>query len=189
MRSVGETQGSIQVLVHHHLATRQRRPPAHPLDLQAQILKAHGVVAVDAAFELQRENPFQITIPAGHKSMAPLPGRDLKTAIELGHVLFPQKPVRRLQRPQLAQPQLLRQAALPGREVALAASTRFRRVGRDHLHSQLVQRPSHLRAAMVVHLAAHLRRPPEMASPIAVQRAERAFALDHFPQSCHHRRG
>src|SRR5216110_492209 len=53
MRSVGETQGSIQVLVHHHLATRQRGPPAHPLDLQAQILKAHGVVAVHAAFELQ----------------------------------------------------------------------------------------------------------------------------------------
>src|SRR6201993_3975885 len=41
---------------------------------------------------------------------------------------------------------------------------------------------------MVVHLAAHLRRQPEMASPIAVQRAEHAFALDHFPQSGHHRR-
>jgi len=32
-------------LMHHHLAAGQRRPPAHPLDLQAQILKAHGVVA------------------------------------------------------------------------------------------------------------------------------------------------
>jgi hypothetical protein len=112
MRSVGETQGSIQVLVHHHLTTRQRRPPAHPLDLQAQILKAHRVIAVYAAFELQGENPFHITIPGGHKRMAPLPGRDLKTAVELGDVIFPQKPVRRLQRPQLAQPQLLRQAAL-----------------------------------------------------------------------------
>ena len=27
-----------------------------------------------------------------------------------------------------------------------------------------------------------------MASPIAVQRAEHALALDHLPQSCHHRR-
>src|SRR3984957_18400491 len=128
VRSVGETQGSIQVLMHPPLATRQRGPPAHPLDLQAQILKAHRVVAVHVAFELQRENAFQVTTPAGHKSVTPLPGRDLKTAVELGDVLFPQKPVRRLQRPQLAPPQLLRQAALPGAEVALAAPTRLRRV-------------------------------------------------------------
>src|ERR1035437_6309570 len=99
MRSVGETQGSIQVLVHHHLATGQRRPPAYPLDLQAQVLKAHGVVAVDAALEPRRENAFQVTSPAGHKSIPPLPGSDLKTAVELGDVIFPQKPVRRLQRP------------------------------------------------------------------------------------------
>ena len=108
MWSVGETESSIQVLMHQHLATRQRRPPAHSLDLQAQILKADRVVAVHAAFELQRENPLQVTTPAGHKSMAPLLGRDLKTAIELGDVIFPQKPVRRFQCPQLAQPQLLR---------------------------------------------------------------------------------
>src|ERR1700726_1054617 len=188
MRSVSETQASVQVLVHHHLAACQRRSPAHPLDLQTEILKAHRVVAVYAAFELQRENPLQITTSAEHKSISPLPGRDLKTAIELGDVIFPQKPVRRLQRPQLAQPQLLRQAALPGREVALAAPTRFGRVGRNHLHAQLVQCPPHLRAAVIIHLAAHLRRQPEMTPPIAVQRAEHAFALDHFLQSRHHRR-
>jgi hypothetical protein len=99
MRSVGETQGSIQVLVYQHLTTRQRRQPAHPLDLQAQILKAHRVIAVHAAFELQGENRFQVTIPAGHKSIAPLPGHKLKTAIELGDIVLPQKPVRRLKRP------------------------------------------------------------------------------------------
>src|SRR5271154_4872595 len=114
------------MLMDHHLATCQRRPPAHPLDLQAQILKAHRVVAVHAAFKLQREYPFQVTTPAGHESIPPLPGRDLKTAVELGDVIFPQKSVRRLERPQLAQPQLLRQAALPGREVALAASATAR---------------------------------------------------------------
>jgi hypothetical protein len=32
--------------------------------LQAEILKAHRVIAVHAAFELQRENPFQVTTPA-----------------------------------------------------------------------------------------------------------------------------
>jgi hypothetical protein len=101
MRSVGETQGSIQVLMHHYLAARQRRPPAHALDLQSQILKAHRVVAVHAAFELQRENPFQVTTSAGHESIPPLPGRDLKTAVELGDIIFPQKPVRRLERRQI----------------------------------------------------------------------------------------
>lgn len=89
MRSVGEAQGSIQVLMHHDLAAGQRRPPAHPLDLQAQVVKTHGVVAVHAALELQRENPFQVTASAGHKSIAPLSGRDLKTAVELGHVVLP----------------------------------------------------------------------------------------------------
>ena len=54
--------------MHHHLAARQRRSPAHPLDLQAQILKAHRVVAVHAAFKLQREYPFQVTLRQGTKA-------------------------------------------------------------------------------------------------------------------------
>src|ERR1700720_2412491 len=103
--------------MHHNLAACQRCPPAHPLDLQAEILKAHRVVAVHAAFELQRENPLQVTPPAGPKSISPLPGRDLKTAVKLGDVIFSQKPVRCLQRPELAQSHLLRQATLPGAEV------------------------------------------------------------------------
>src|ERR671930_963893 len=126
MRSVGETQTSIEMLVHHHLATCQARPPAYPLDLQAQILKAHGVVTVHTAFELQRKNPLPVTTAAGHKSISSLSGRDLKTAVELGDVIFAEKPVRRFRRSQLTQPQLLRQAALPGAEVALAAATCFR---------------------------------------------------------------
>jgi hypothetical protein len=111
MRSVGETQSSIPVLMHHHLATCQ------PLDLQAQILKTHSVVAFHAAFALQRKNPLQVSTPAGQKGVAPLSRRDLKTLVELGEIVFPQKPIGCFQRSDLAQPQLLRQAALPGREV------------------------------------------------------------------------
>ena len=80
MWSVGEALGSIQVLMYHHLATCQRCSPAHPLDLQAQVLKAHGVVAIHGAFELEREGPLQITTSAGHKSVAALCRRDLKAA-------------------------------------------------------------------------------------------------------------
>ena len=173
MRSVGETQGSIQVLVHDHLATRQRRPPAHPLDLQAQILKAHRVVAVDAALELQREDPFQITTPTGHKGVSTLRRADLKTAIELGDVVLRAEsgwPSSRVASP--ASAQLLRQAALPGPEAALAAPARLRRVGRDHLHAQLLQRPAHLRQPLRIDLPPSLRGEQEMAAAIAVQRAE-----------------
>ena len=38
-----------------HRATWQRAAPAHPLDLQTQVLKAHRVVAVHRALKLQRE--------------------------------------------------------------------------------------------------------------------------------------
>ena len=60
------------MLMHRHRTARQRGSPAHPLQLQRQILKAHRVVAIHLAFELQRENPFQVTAAAGHKSVAPL---------------------------------------------------------------------------------------------------------------------
>ena len=57
-------------------------------------------------------------------------------------------------------------------KAALAAAPRLRRVGRDHLHSQLAQRPPHLRQPVRIDLAARLRGEPEMAAPIAVQSAE-----------------
>src|SRR5437588_1999191 len=40
---------------------------------------------------------------------------------------------------------------------------------------------------MAIDFPSHLRRQPEMAAPVAVQRAEHAFAFDHFLQPCHHR--
>src|ERR687888_574801 len=104
MRSVGETQASIEMLVHQHLATCQARPPAYPLDLQAQILKAHGVVTVHTAFELQRKNPLPVTTAAGHKSISSLSGRDLKTAVVECVVIFPEEKARRFPRLLLPRP-------------------------------------------------------------------------------------
>jgi len=73
---VGETQGSIQVLVHHHLTTRQRRAPAHPLDLQAQILKWTklafvGLLAGELGSNGCKPSNFQLP---GHAQTAPHPG-------------------------------------------------------------------------------------------------------------------
>src|SRR5579884_900570 len=134
MRTVGETQGSIQVLMHHHLTTRQGCPPAHALDLQAEILKAHRVVAVHRAFELQREDQVQVPPTARQKCASALCRSPLKSLVKLGEVVLPQKAIGGFQTRDLVQSEFLRQAPLPGREVALAASPRLRRVGRDHLH-------------------------------------------------------
>src|SRR5246127_4113894 len=60
MRSVREAQGSIQMLMHPRLAACQGRSPAYLLNLQAETLKAHRVVAIHRALELQREDQVQI---------------------------------------------------------------------------------------------------------------------------------
>ena len=58
--------------MHHHLAACQRCPPAHPLDLQAEILKAHRVIAwFTLRSNCSEKNPFQVTTPAGHKGDSP----------------------------------------------------------------------------------------------------------------------
>ena len=72
MRAVAETQGSVEMLMNDHAAARQSGSPLDPLDLQRQILKADGVIAVDGALELQRENPLQIPAAAGQESAAAL---------------------------------------------------------------------------------------------------------------------
>ena len=46
----------VQMLVHHHRATRQTRSPSHRFDLQAEILEADRVVPVHRTLELQGED-------------------------------------------------------------------------------------------------------------------------------------
>src|SRR5438445_512935 len=70
------------------------------------------------------------------------------------------------------QPQLLRQASLPGSEVALTAAPRLRRIRRNHANPEFAQRPSHLGQAMRIHRFSRLRSQPEVAAAIAVQSAE-----------------
>ena len=72
MRSIAETQSSIQVLVHRDGAAGQRAPPAHRFNLQDQVLKAHRIVPVHRALELQRKDALQIFAPIGHKGSCPL---------------------------------------------------------------------------------------------------------------------
>ena len=114
-------------------------PPARvPRNLQDQILEADGVVLVDRPLTLDGEDQIQVAVPAGDKSAAFLRRRYLEALIELGDVLFTQKAIGLPDGAQAAQPQLLRESSLPGTEVTLSAPSCLGRVGRDHLHAQVM---------------------------------------------------
>src|SRR5262249_20136441 len=151
---------------------------AHRFNLQPPVLNAYRVVTVDGTFELEREDQIQISAGAAHKGAATLGRGHLKARVELGHVVLAQKAVGRLQAADPAQSQLLRQASLPSSEVTFRTAARLRRVSRNHLHSQLPQRSTHLRQAVGIDLASSFRGVPEMATAIAIQRAEHPLALD-----------
>jgi len=63
-----QRQPPIQMWMHGHGATGQGGAPARGLDLQVQMVKAHGVVAIHGTLPLQRENALQIGSPTGYKS-------------------------------------------------------------------------------------------------------------------------
>jgi hypothetical protein len=86
---MGNTQRSVQVLVNQDDTAGQGPSPVHPLDLQRQVLKADGVIAVDGVLKLEREDQAQILAHAGQKRAAPLRRCNLKAAIELGAIVFP----------------------------------------------------------------------------------------------------
>src|SRR5262245_43525564 len=117
--TVSDGEGSIQVLVHQDRTAGQRGPPADLFHLQAQVLNTHRVVSVDRTLVLQREDQVQVSAAAAHKGTAPLRSRHLKASIELAEVVLAQEAIGRLQSADVSQPHFLRQASLPGREVAL----------------------------------------------------------------------
>src|SRR5207244_780130 len=187
VRPVTKTQSSVQVLVRSHAATGKTASPLHRLDLQSQVQKADGVIAVDGALELQGEDTLEVTLGARHKGASPLRRRHLEAAIELRRIALLQKAIGLGQGGASGQPQLLRQASLPGSEVALTAAPRLRRISGNHANPEFAQRPSHLGQTVRINRFSRLRSQPEVAAAIAVQGAEQALALDHRAQRCHHR--
>src|ERR1700687_2641062 len=107
MRSVAETESSIQVLMRSDAAAGERASPAHRLNRQRALQKTDGVVAVHRALELEREDAVQIAGGTGEEGAAPLDCRHLKTAIELGDVVLPQEAIGLFQGGASCQPQLL----------------------------------------------------------------------------------
>ena len=91
---LGDPAGAFEKLAS---LTRQGRAPTHRLDLQAEMLKAHGVVPIYRPLKLQAEREVQVPTSPGQECSSPFRRTHLKAAIELRDVVFPQKPVRLLQ--------------------------------------------------------------------------------------------
>jgi hypothetical protein len=72
VRPVAETQSAVQMLVRDDAAASERASPLYRLDLQSQVLKADGVVAIHRALELHGEDSLEIALRARHKGAARL---------------------------------------------------------------------------------------------------------------------
>jgi hypothetical protein len=139
-------------------------------------------IAVDHALVLQRENPPQILPPSGKNALSGC-CRHRKLPVELRDVVFPQETVGLFPRANPAQPQFLRQPSLPGADVALTAPARLGE------YAGIMAMPSSRSARPTLPQFAGLRRQPEMAGAIAVERTENPALLDHRAQRPEHRLG
>jgi hypothetical protein len=101
-----------------HPASGQGMAPVGALELHHQVVKAYGVVLVNGALVVLREDHFQVPVPAGNKRRTSLRCRNREEAVELGDVVIVEKLVGPFQCSDPAQAQLLRESALPGGEVA-----------------------------------------------------------------------
>ena len=109
------------MLVHHDVSAGQGGAPTHRLDLQDEILQGDRVAAIGRALVLHREDAIEVTTCTAGESRAALTGGNLEAAVELGDIVLAQKTVGCLQGGDPIQPELLRQASLPGGEVAFRA--------------------------------------------------------------------
>src|ERR1019366_8152418 len=120
------------MFVDGHAGTGKRVAPRCFLNLQDPVADLDRVVAVHHAFLLHRKDPLQVLASPPQKGAARLRRRNTESPVELRDVFLAQKPVRCFWRSDSAQAQLLRQTPLPGAKTPLAASSRLRRVSRDH---------------------------------------------------------
>ena len=132
------------MLTHQHSAACQTEAEGLLGDLQTAAFESDRVVVVDDPFLLLRKDLLQIPSWVGKKCCSGLLGLDTKTAVVQFRPVLPEKIIRRFQRGDLAQPELLRESALPGAEQPLAPSPCLRRIGQDQVNTELLQCPPDL---------------------------------------------
>src|SRR6266478_4721316 len=126
MRTKGDRNGFVQMLMNRHPTAGQRSAQLTTLKLPDPVGEAHRVVARYYPLVLQREDQVEIFAAQRHKGGSFLTGRHGEALIELSQVVLTQKVVGLLQGRDAAQSQLLRQPALPSAKPALAATARLR---------------------------------------------------------------
>src|SRR5437763_8381811 len=116
MGSVMNTPGLVQMLTNQHPTSGHTEAEALLRDLQTAAVKPHRVVVVDCSFVMLGENLVQIVAGIGQKGRPRLFGLDAEARIVQDAPVLPEKLVRRFDRCDVAQPELLRQTYLPGAE-------------------------------------------------------------------------
>src|SRR4030081_1868702 len=168
VRAKSDRHAPIQMLMDRHRAPGKRAAKPALLQLPAAIRNRHRVVLSHHALDLHSEYPVQVRTRSATKCSSWLCRRYCELLVEYRNVALAQEGIRRFQSSDAGQPQLLRQPSLPGAETAFAAPACLRRIGRNHLHPQLLQSPAHLRQTMLVHLLARLQSHKEMAAAITI---------------------
>ena len=127
--------------------------------LKHAIIQRDRVVVVHGALMLHAEDPVQIFTPSAHKGAPFLRRRNRKPAVELCDVLSHAEnrwPAPRSVMPRIRNSCGRRPCHVP--KLRSDAPSCFRRIRRDHLHTEFLQRPPHLRQTASHPLAAALRR-------------------------------
>ena len=80
--SIGEGEGTVQVLMNCDRAAGQRGSPGYRLDLQSEILKTDCVIAVHHTLGVHGEDQVKIFAVSRYKGAAFLSGRNLEAGVE-----------------------------------------------------------------------------------------------------------
>src|SRR5436305_1681880 len=131
---------------------------------------------------LQAEDAIKVGARAGQEGRSLFRGRDAELPVELRDVAVAHEAVGLFERRDALESQFLRQTPLPSAEATLATASGLRRVSRDHLNVQLPHGPPDLGERLAVDRLPGLRREPEVARPVRVERAEDALPLNDFPK-------
>ena len=176
-----DRQGAIRVPQHPDLRLHVVTAVTVCRDLQQLPVEVHAVVLADHPLMMLTQDVLEhLRVLAGHKGRAGLPRRFCKLRVVRRQVHGSQVLIGPGHVGNAGRRQFLDQAVLVGPEGSLGAPPGLRRVGRDHLHAQLLHGPAKLCQMHLVHLATCLWGIPVMTGPVRIQRTQQPLPLDHL---------
>ncbi len=125
MRTKGDRDGLVQMLMNGDSTTGERRAQLTTLELPGLVGETDRIIAGHDALVLQGEDQVKIFASQGHESRPTLTGRLTETLIELLHVLLTEKTIGLLQSLDPPGSQLRRQTSLPSAKSSFTAPARL----------------------------------------------------------------